>query len=63
MRPISQDFPTGAAQCMIDPKGTRVLVEEALTGDGAAEARDAIVAADLALELIIVSEFLVWILG
>jgi hypothetical protein len=40
-----------------------VLVEEALAGDCAAEARDAIVAANLALELVIVSELLVWISG
>lgn len=41
-------------------KGNKgVLVEEALAGNCAAETRDTIVAADLALKLVIVSEFLV----
>lgn len=41
-------------------KGNKgVLVEEALAGNCAAETWDAIVAADLALELVIISEFLV----
>lgn len=62
--PISLDFPAGAVQCMIDPKGTKGgLVEEALAGNCAAETRNAVVAADLALKLVIISELLVWIAG
>lgn len=63
MRPISLDFPAGAEQCMHDrsKQGNKgVLVEEALAGNCAAQAGDTIVAANLALELVIVGELLVW---
>ena len=41
-------------------KKSRALVEEALAADGAAETRNAVVAVDLALELVVVRELLVW---
>lgn len=37
-----------------------LLVEEALTADGAAKARNTVFAANFTLELVVISEFFVW---